>query len=378
MQSNLANTDFSIGKSHLDLILAGEPIRIEDHDVQGVSTQVLLPESCMEYDQRRRVVQVEYRDKNEQIRRALIGQRVSDNLHDDLADYARRVSINAAENTLEELVANNAVERHGFMINDQAVMLTASGETLCCGLFDMQEITPAGDHTLLWTDDNPEPSAILRMDDPNSLVLSQLLARLIGSSAEQDATKIRLIGQIECDPHSEGLPKAKQMIALVVALFAGVTAAIVTANGMKAPNFPVLFSLVPIGLPILIFLVWILRSVPKLGVFQHGLCIQQNKQRSNINWSDIVSLQVSDREVNIGGRNSTRCVRIYTLYLQTAEKHHFGKQIKLSWQLSSKTSICTGFLRDKARVPNESQSAEWSKSEAASSRDPSQPELASV
>ncbi len=373
MQSNLANTKFQIGKAHIELTQGGESIQIADRDVQGVSTQVLLPE------RQSRVVQLEYRDQNGQLRNAAIQQRVSDNIYEDLPEYVRRVSVNAAENSLQELVANNTVERHGFMINDQAVMLTASGETLCCGLFDLQAIEFAGDHTLLWTNDNPEPAAILRREDPNSLTLSKLLTRLIGSSENEDTGLPRLIGRIVCDPSDAGSAKVTQVFALVIAVVAGVTAAMVTANGLNAPNIPVLIGLIPVGLPLLIIFAWLfMRSAPTLGVFQHGICIQRNKHLSSIDWADIVSLQLTDREISIGEGNRPILVRIYTLHLQTVDKHHFGKQIKLKWQLNDKTQMCTDFLLKKSRALNESRQVDWSKKDESTSTDPSETELMTV
>ena len=114
---------YQIGKDFLELDNLGRKIRIEDRQVEGVTTRLLRSENWLEDRQQRRFVDIEYRLDDGGIRSQVVEDVVPSLEIDALADYARRVSQCAAENALNELVSHSKVERSGFAINVACIVL---------------------------------------------------------------------------------------------------------------------------------------------------------------------------------------------------------------------------------------------------------------
>ncbi|NND97735.1 MAG: hypothetical protein HKN47_10450 [Pirellulaceae bacterium] len=348
MQSLASNQSFTILPDHLEMLHAGEMIRIDDHAVQGVSTRVLKADMWDTDQQDRRTVSIEFTHGEGAILTASISDRIATESSDALADYARRVSVHACRNVLAELVARESVQRNGFSINDEGVLITASGETLCCGLFDLTAIDFAGDRTILWTD-QAHPAAVLRMDDANALTLAKLLPQLIQED-RSDQTE-RLIGELRCEPGQADSMSVIRLFAAGIAVIAGLFAAFLTRGLMNMPAVVNLSLILQIGLPaigVVVALLWrFFRRTTHLAVFRSGVCIRRGTKTCELKWDDFVSLSMSVKKLNIGSRNNARFVLYQNLKIRSRIETPFGRTLKLTWPRNESTLACTEFLEDR-------------------------------
>ena len=372
---------FSIAADHIDLMHGGKLIRVHDQSVQGVSTRVLGGKDWTEFSHGRRTCNIEFLDSsgvivnvtieasirsnrslveimndtisaNERVNERVneqVNERVNERVNkpaDELADYARRVAVHASRNVLNELVEKHSVERNGFTINDQGVLLTASGDTLCCGLFDMTAIDVVEGRTIIWTDCTT-PAAVLKVDgDSNALTLAHVLPQLIHEVHESDDS--RLVGFFDC---KSGVNfSAPALIAIVVvSLVAGTGIAWIRNFIAAGTLLNQVLVFMPVTLPILIAFGMIAyklsAGVSRIAVFRTGICIREGKQSWDFHWDEMQSISFSEKDVQAGKPGSGKFVTFFTLRFYTKKQSPFGSAIKLVWPKYDSCDNCVDYLK---------------------------------
>ena len=226
-------------------------------------------------------------------------------------------------------------------------MLAASGETLCCGLFDIEAIETVGDRTIIWTDD-VVPAAALNMNDANALTLAKILPKLTQEDCPETP---RLIGVVETQPIAGSVFNRGNTVIILVAMAFGMLGA--TIPKLAAVGLMGLLPILPIAILFAIVIAVLKHrsggEASSLAVFRTGLCIRSNNNSDDVEWDDLQSLMVTDQEVNVGTSKSPRHVTFYTLHINTIRPFSFGNDLRLSWPEEESTMTCTDYLRGRAK-----------------------------
>ena len=354
-----SSDSFSISADAIDITLAGELLHVRDEDVQGVSCGTRVPSSYAEGDWTLRTVVIEVKEDSGTLRNLCV-QRSS--LDHELQKYVQRVAEFACRNTLSELATKETVQRNGFMINDQGIVLSAGGETLCCGLFDLSAFEFVGERMLLWTD-GIEPAATILGDDSNSQTLKLLLPQLIRqppSEADQ-----HLIGVLPCHvgdatciqsshrPQSIGVNDRYKYVLLFMAVVCGSIAAMVV-HGLVNP-VPINWTfVVPVLVPVWLILGGLAyrtfpRTTTELAMFRGGIVISQGEENYEFAWSEIEYMRLNQQKFLDSRQQSL--YRLYaTVSIRFQQSSPLGEKIDLTWPLEHSAQTCTEFMKDKCNA----------------------------